>query len=103
MQTAATVNTHDLRGGSPRRAHLYILGAAAILALALALGTIITEAKPASAAVDFQVNPRSVCSWQYPSPGAFVYRYCAVKFPGSRAVVIRNGWYALDDWYCRYG
>jgi hypothetical protein len=29
--------------------------------------------------------------------------YCSAHYSGSRAVVINNGWYALDDWWCKVG
>jgi hypothetical protein len=35
--------------------------------------------------------------------GLNIQGYCSARYRGSRAVVINNGWYALDDWYCRVG
>jgi hypothetical protein len=105
---------------------------AAILAVCAVLSL---QARPADAAIHYNVDPQRVCNWQYPSPGEFVgasswrawdpyslycYKiglgsgfrvlgglniqgYCSAKYRGSKAVVIRQGSWALDDWWCRIG
>jgi len=35
--------------------------------------------------------------------GLNIQGYCSAKYSGSRAVVIREGWWALNDWWCRIG
>lgn len=34
--------------------------------------------------------------------GLNIQGYCSARYPGSVAVVIRDDWWAFDDWYCRF-